>query len=105
MIDSRPEWIKQIRKGDVLKCGRSLRVVRNVKHCTTKTYVIFAIKRCSWTTRCYTVYSHTDLKTRRFELTGKRLALQGELDYEFEQNIGINSKDTTLHCCDVEGMY
>lgn len=97
-------WIRAIRKGDVLAAGNSLRVVRAVHHSGSHTYVTFTIRRCSWTTRCYTVLTEHDLKSRGFRNTGRRMRLGGELDYEIEQNFNLRMRDTTLHCCDVEGV-
>lgn len=102
--DSRPQWIKRIRKGDVLARGTVFRIVRDVKHTDKHTFVIFLIRRCSWTTRCYTVYTQHDLKSLGFRPTGKRKRLRSHFDYEIEQNFDVSLRDTTLHCCDVEGL-
>ncbi len=98
-------WIGRIKRGDILAEGSSLRVVREVRHGENgRVSVTFTIKHCSWTTRCYTVLTHSDLKTRGFRPTGKRVRLTGKLDAEIERNFGVHIRETTLHCCDVEGI-
>lgn len=97
------DWIKEIRKGDILVEGDTPRIVRNVQHgkngycCVT-----LAIRRCSWTRRCYTVINASDLKQRRFRPTGKRVRLDLPIDKAIE--IAIQSREYTLTCCDVEGV-
>lgn len=106
-IDSRPDWVKRIRVGDVLRARSGLlRVVREVHHEGTKTVVTFAIKRCSWTGRCYTVYFHNDLKSMGFRPTGKRMRLSREIDRAIREEIVEHyiPEKIKLHCCDVKGI-
>lgn len=98
-------WIRGIRKGDVIRAGNSLRIVRDVTHTASgHTYVTLAIRRCSWTGRCYTVLTQHDLRSRGFEPTGKRMRLRGELDWEIEQNLNLSARDRNLGCCDVRSV-
>lgn len=104
-FDTRPQWIKDLRVGDVVRTPSGLlRIVRAVHHGATRSSFTFVIKRCSWTNRCYTVYTSTDLKTQGWQPTGKRMRLRSHLDYEIEQNFGLSTRDTTLTCCNVEGI-
>lgn len=99
----RHEWIRQIRVGDILARGDSLRVVRDVSHWPDgRTNVVFVIKRCSWTTRCYTVYGTNDLIQLGYRPLGKRLRLTLPIDEQISEAIG--QLKITLTCCDVEGL-
>jgi hypothetical protein len=103
--DPRLPWIKALKVGDVVRTPSGLlRIVRSANHGPQRSYFCFTIKHCSWTTRCYTVYTSTDLKVMGWRPTGKRVRLRGHLDYEIEQNIGLSLKDSTLNCCNVEGV-
>lgn len=105
MDDPRLPWIKALRVGDVVRTPSGLlRIVRAAHHGATRSSFYFTIKHCSWTGRCYTVYTSSDLKTQGWSYTGKRVRLRSHKDYEIQQNFSISLRDTTLHCCDVEGI-
>ena len=103
------EWIKRIRKGDVLKApsGR-LRIVRAVSHdgpSLPKTHVTFAIAHCSWTHRCYTTYTGNDLRQYRYRPVRAKAKLPYEIDRKIEHDIVTrDTKDLYLDCCDVRGL-
>lgn len=94
--------MRAIKKGDILKENNTLRVVRAVHHYPTRVIVVFTIRRCSWTGRCYTVLNSTDLKQRNFRPTGKRIRLSKKLDKAIEADFG--AVPFKLTCCDVEGV-
>lgn len=110
-----PEWMATLRAGEVLTNGRSYRVVRNVSRwrCTPRggrvdgegplRCVTFAIRRCSWTKRCYTVYTASDLKTLRFRPAGARVKLNRPWDEAIAQEIENKHGPRLLSCCDVRG--
>jgi len=116
-MDARWAWIANIKKGDILVEGGTPRIVRYVHHYkippgkgtrdgSIRTYVAFTIRRCSWTTRCYTLLTTHDLKQRKFRPTGKRKILRSRMDREIELEIinGLPLEQVKLHCCDVEGI-
>lgn len=114
MKEPERDWTNKLEVGDVLRTPTGdLRVVRLASHHIItsggrrphwRSSVCLTIKHCSWTTRCYTVLNSADLKTRGFRPTGKRVRLQSRLDAEIRRNFGVDKKDITLHCCDVEGI-
>lgn len=87
-----PEWMAALRVGDVLVFpGDVYRVVREVSRWervgrnTVRgqgpvRFVTFAIRRRSWTNRCYTLLTPTDLLLRGARPVGARIKLTGELD-------------------------
>lgn len=99
-------WIPKIQKGDVLRSGNgTLRIVRAVSHGASRSYVYLAIRRCSWTHRCYTVYTSADLKTNGWSHTGKRLKINDEFSKKIEAAINQNAHAPyLLDCCDVVGV-
>jgi len=107
-------WIARIRKGDVLRAGSGLlRVVRHVSHSTvkwngpahTRTNVYFSIKHCSWTHRCYTVYTGNDLVQMGYRPTRARVKLRKKIDRIIEHDITNRDRfDQKLTCCDVESV-
>lgn len=103
------DWIKNIKIGDILLSGRNtVRVVRRVTK--SKKYdrlsVAFLINRCSWTGRCYTVYTNVDLKILGYKPTGVNIKLDSDFDVAVEKE--INFKDcrdpVKIKCCDVTGI-
>lgn len=102
-------WIAKIQKGDILRGPSGLRVVREVSHSVnrwgTRTSVYFAIQRCSWTGRCYTVMNQTDLRTLGYMPTGKHWPLNHAFDQLIEEEFKRNSRSgRVLGCCDVAGV-
>lgn len=104
------DWIKSIKVGDILVEKKTPRIVRAVSHqpedpSICKTYVWFTIRRCSWTTRCYTVLTGNDLRQRNFRLAGKRVQLNKPIDAAIAMEFGeMKPAKIKLHCCDVEGI-
>jgi hypothetical protein len=106
-------WMDKIQVGSILKTrSGDLRVVRDVKHRTHTrgawkgakgVTVYLAIRRCSWTRRCYTVLSDNDLTQQGFSYVGARLKLKTEADYKIATAIESRDRDF-LSCCDVRGV-
>lgn len=83
-----PDWFAFVRPGDVLLHRGSYRVVREVSRWGGRLrFVAFAIKRRSWTDRCYTLYSANDLKTHGTRYVGARVKLDTEMDRKIHQSI------------------
>ena len=103
----------RIKVGSILKSrSGDLRVVRDVKHRVTtkgpwkgcrKVTVYLAIRRCSWTGRCYTVMNEGDLAYLGFSYTGARLKLGSDIDEKIAES--IESGEYIVGCCDVRGVY
>lgn len=86
-----PEWFATLQPGHVLRFpGDVLRVVRKVGRYApkgrgsrggTRLTVALAIRRPSWTGRCYTTYNGSDLKVLGVQLVpGVRVKLDREMD-------------------------
>src|SRR5512134_2274885 len=108
-----PDWIMDIRPGDVLKSRKTgdLRVVRSVHHYIQDRYpygyrisISLAIRRCSWTHRCYTVYCAKAEIRRLFAPTGVRVSLNSKLDRQIRKDIIDRHPRPRLTCCDVRGI-
>ncbi len=101
-------WIKHIKKGDVLESGRgTLRIVRRVTHGEKRTSVSFAIRHPSWTTRPFTTYGETDLKTLGYRpVACKRFPLRTKFDKAFEESMNIyrRPEELPLRAHDVLGV-
>lgn len=100
------QWLRDVQVGDVLKVNGKLRVVRNVSHGPhpeSRSCFAFAIKHCSWTRRCYTVYTSSDLITMGVQQMNKRMPLRTKIDRAVAAD--IHAHKPKLTCCDVEGMY
>jgi hypothetical protein len=103
-------WMKRVVVGSVLQeASGAMRVVRNLTRgpAGDLKFVTFTIRHCSWTGRCYTVVTVSDLKTRGFRLVRVRpRALRTRLDAKVRQSILGNESPGhyTLTCCDVEGV-
>jgi hypothetical protein len=102
-------WIKHIRKGDVLRSpSGKLRIVRQVNHngpSISKTYVTFLIQHCSWTGRCYTVYTGNDLRQMEYMPVRARMKLNTKFDKLIEREFWrIYARDAVIDCCDVRGL-
>jgi hypothetical protein len=98
--------------GDIYRAPNGvLRVVRHVSICQNersvvnerKTWVFFTIRHCSWTRRCYTLYSIAELKSLGYRLTGKRV-LRWADKYQERVDRVIQNSSQELTCCDVEGI-
>lgn len=81
-------------------------MARAVSRKKGKLNVTFSILRCSWTGRCYTVYTRTDLK--KWAPTGMNYPLRTKLDKQIakalEDGPAKMGKKYTLSCCDVRGI-
>lgn len=64
--------------------------------------ITFAIKRCSWTGRCYTILNRHDIKNYKLKPTGTRSRMRTLLDRKL--NAAIISRSRNLDCCDVKGV-
>lgn len=93
-----------IKTGEIVRAKSGLlRVVRRVNDCGGKIYVFFTIKHCSWTGRCYTLYSTNELHHMGYRRIYRLFKLGDELDIEIEAE--FNDRDRRkLTCCDVEGL-
>lgn len=108
----RTKWIEGIKVGDMLRArSGKLRVVRSVshsesKHYGTRTIVIFTIQHCSWTGRCYTVYTGSDLRSAGYRPTGVNVSLRGKVDRMIGEEFGRRGSmaEAKLRCCDVIGI-
>ncbi len=105
-----PEWMHSLRVGDVLTNGRDFRVVRQVSYWRRGPSegrlwgVAVAIRRCSWTGRCYTMLTANDLKQRGFtKVPGVRVKIHTELDKRIERAMEHWSH-WDAKCCDVIGV-
>ena len=71
-------WLDQLRIGDIVYEGGNPSRARVVREASfgkkgLLSSVTFSIRRRSWTGRCFTVVSRTDLKTRCFAPAGARV--------------------------------
>lgn len=99
------DWRDTLRVGDVLRKGRSFRVVRQALY-HNNGYLIsvsLSIQRCSKYKRCFTGYLRNDLKQAGYSKTGVRLRLDKEVDAELLRNIR-NHAHRTLYCWDTVGV-
>lgn len=102
-------WMNRVVKGSVLQFGKSFRIVRRAtrykhgKNAGRLRSVTLSIKRCSWTTRCYTIMTYNDLYYRKAKFTGTLVKLNSQIDKKIEKEIISNSRPK-LTCCDVDGV-
>ncbi len=79
-LNNNGRWPYRVEVGDVIKDRNgTCRVVRYVKQDSKSGFTVYvglAIKRCSWTNRCYTIISCHDLAYRGFVPTGMRANLK-----------------------------
>jgi hypothetical protein len=104
-----PRWMREVVKGSVLAEGSGTwRVVREAHRKPNGDLwgVTFAIRHCSWTGRCYTILTATDLKVRGFRLV--RVAprkLRSVIDRRIAASIrDHHARPYPATCCDVEGV-
>lgn len=98
-------WMATVRVGDVLESANGAqRVVREVKRYKDGELrsVTFAIRRCSWTGRCYTILGYTDLRYRGFRKVG-RVRMGSAVDWKIYKEIKSHAKPK-LSCCYVRGV-
>lgn len=104
-----PAWMRQVKVGDFVSRdgGQTQRVVRHVSFFKNGDLacVDFAIKRCSWTTRCYTTMSYNDLRYFGYAPLGVRVALCTRMDRRIARDIAYENRfDQKVTCCDVHGV-
>lgn len=121
MKRAQPDWMATLQVGDVLTNGRSYRVVREVSRWQRGRVagkrrlqtipgegplrgVVFTIRHCSWTKRCYTVLTASDLLTLRFRPAGVRVKLNKPVDAKIAASLHERGTRRTLRCCDVRGI-
>lgn len=100
-------WITRLKVGDVVRSGSGmLRVVRAVCHSksayATRSSVTFSIKACSWTHRCYTVLTCSDLLTLGYRPTRAKVSLRKKIDRAIQADFGVPRP--RLSCCDVRDV-
>lgn len=106
------DWRDEIQAGDILYEGGNPdkpRVVRAATYGSSGRLhsVTFAILRCSWTGRPYTVVCRPDLKTRGFQPSGLRRSEMTLMDKRLNAAIeasGRGGARTSLTCCHVHGI-
>mgnify|MGYP001583104671 CR=1 FL=1 len=102
-------WVKSIKAGDVLESATgSLRIVRQVTWCREKRgegrlSASFIIKHCSWTKRCYTTMTDSDLFTLGYRPIRVHIELDTDFDEKILQEIDNHGRPN-ISCCDVEGI-
>ena len=104
-----PDWMMRVQVGDVIRRGDGpFRIVREVTRYGNGELrsVTLAIRRCSWTHRCYTVLSYTDLIHRGFtKVPVKPRKLTSLADRAVTAAIHQPAwEPRLLTCCDVEGV-
>lgn len=103
---ARTALIDSLEVGDLIRLNSKLRVVRDIGRSRKGriTCLVFAISRCSWTRRPFTVYVRTDLYNARLELVKKGYGLGDDfLSAKLQETIADHSiKD--IECCDVIGV-
>lgn len=108
------DWMTHLKVGDVLRDRKgNLRVVRKVTRYKSAynlskrkpgdvRCVSLAIRRCSWTGRCYTVLGYNELYFRGFQPAGLRARMTTALDARINAAIQSNSLDVT--CQEAKGI-
>jgi hypothetical protein len=104
-----PDWMSRVKTGSVLAPAYGdWRIVRKVSRNPNGnlSFVWFVIKRRSWTNRCYTVVTYSDLLQRGFRLVGQ---LKKNIDPKLDLKIAhaINQpchKPYALTASDVVGI-
>lgn len=98
--------LDRLEAGDTVFVGkaRTPRLIRSVSKREGRLMsVTFAIRRCSWTRRPYTVYQRSDFKALKIRPTGWPRATFG---LPSDRNLLADINDhrrQRLHCCDVVG--
>lgn len=100
------KWPDSLAVGSVIKSkkGRTFRAVRKVtyKHDGRIWGVHLSIRRCSWTKRCYTIYTRNDL-IQFFRPTSMKVKIGSRIDSKILKNMS-DPHVRTLDCCDVKGI-
>ena len=101
----RPEWVDSADVGTVLLSPTGdMRVIRSVTRGKRWRNPIFtfAIRRCSWTRRPYTMYTWGELVRMGYTALDVRIALETPADKKLHRNIRYDAP-RTLFCWDVVG--
>ena len=104
-----PKWFDDVQVGDVIaKPHGPWRVVREVSRNRNGSLysVTLAIRRCSWTHRCYTILNFTDLRTFKYRrIAGASIRLKSRgIDAKIAKAIREPCTQKSLTCCDVIGF-
>lgn len=106
MKRKQPDWMRDIKVGDVLCSGRgTMRVVRHASFYSNGDLrsVQFIIRRCSWTHRCLTTMNYNDLQYQRYSPTMFHWKMKGPLDNVIAKHVKDHNFQT-LDCCAVKGI-
>lgn len=107
-VRSQLSWMHRLKIGDRLQRGNSPpRVVRNISRYDNGDLrcVTFAIRHCSWTSRCYTVMHSNDLIQLGYTKVRGKYSLRTRLDKKIEYCITNHQNEyQVLDCCDVRGV-
>lgn len=107
-LKPQPEWMMRVQVGDVIrKPGSPFRIVREVTRYGNGELrsVTLAIRRCSWTHRCYTILNCVDLRVLGYRpVAVKRRKLRSRMDRKIQHAIHEPCTQKSLTCCDVEGI-
>ena len=100
------EWMAYVKAGDVLQTpSGDLRMVRKTKRYEDGELrsATFAIRRCSWTGRAYTVKGYAEMHDWTFllahELPDDRLTKKLARNLRYSKRFSQN-----MTCCDARGM-
>ena len=115
MIDrlEREALIDSLQVGDLVRLNGTLRVVRAIGLPTPKSSrrkdrvysVTFAIRRCSWTRKGYTVKGRVDLYNCPLEVVKRGFGVNnGPLEAMLQEDIENRRGHALLECCDVIGV-
>lgn len=117
MTDERFALLYALKPNDVIRLNGTLRVVRTVKwrnerkrgrrrDARPRGIFTFVILHCSWTGRCYTCYTSSDLAQKPIELIARNFrSKNAALEQQILHNIHHALDHPTLSCCDVHGIY
>lgn len=105
------DWMDKVKIGSILQTrGGQYRIVRSVSHYKRPPNkgklrcVYFAIKRCSWTHRPYTIMSYNDLYQNGYSITSMTYKFGAKIDAKLAQEIADHEL-RSMSCCDVKGVY
>ena len=102
-------WMADVRVGDVIAKGNGpWRIVREVTRYNNGELrsVTVAIRRCSWTRRCFTILGYTDLRILKYRRVARNAKLDGPLDLIFDEALreSCSKRPYALSCHDVRGI-
>jgi len=106
LANQRPAWLSELRAGDVIRTpSNDFRLVRRVTvRPSGNNALVFAIRRCSWTRRPYTVAFCSANWLWKCQPVGKLKGKLTALDFVLQRDIEDRSDPRRLHCCDVRGL-